>query len=145
VRLIPALIAAALLAGAPRLAAQTRPEGSVPARNHSGAVRNPGFLRASELLTRRDPSESRRVRFEWEQVGAIEYVLQGQWVEPGSWATRKREFTVTTRTAARWDDELVALEVALEPGAHSWSIVAVFPGKGVGDFVNPTRLSFEVR
>lgn len=133
------------LAVAPRLAAQTRAEGTPPPREHGGAVRNPAFLHASELLARRDPAESRRVRFEWEQVGAIEYVLQGQWVEPGSWATRKREFTVTTRTASRWDDQVVALEIGLEPGAHSWSIVAVFPGKGLGYFVNPTRLSFEVR
>jgi len=145
VRLVAAALAAALVAGASPLLAQTRAEGSALAREHGGGGRNPAFLRASELLARRDPSETRRVRFEWEQVGAIEYVLQGQWVEPGSWATRKRELTVTTRTAVRWDDQLVALEVELEPGSHSWSIVAVFPGKGIGDFANPTRLSFEVR
>ena len=109
------------------------------------ALRNPTFLHASEPLTRRDPATPRRVRFEWEQVGAAEYVLQGQWMEPDSWAARRREVSVTHRSAAAWDDRVVAMELPLELGAHSWSIVAVFPGRSPGDFAHPTRVSFEVR
>lgn len=128
------------------LAAQTRSDPPSQARDHGAdTMRNPGFLRASEQLTRRDPADPRRVRFEWEQVGAAEYVLQGQWLEPGSWATRRREVSVTAKTAGRWEDRLVVIELGLEPGAHSWSVVAVFPGKLLGDFANPTRLSFDVR
>ena len=145
-----ALTVIALLGSAlsPRfmLLAQTRSDPPGQSRDHGGdTIRNPAFLRASEQLTRRDPADPRRVRFEWEQVGAAEYVLQGQWVEPGSWAARRREISVTPKSAARWDSRVVVLELGLEPGAHSWSVVAVFPGKGLGDFANPTRLSFDVR
>lgn len=134
------------LAPRPTLAAQTRSDPPAQTRDLGGdTVRNPSFLRASEQLTRREPTDLRRVRFEWEQVGAAQYVLQGQWVEPGSWATRRREISVTAKTAGRWEDRLVVLELGLEPGAHSWSVVAVFPGRGVGDFANPTRLTFDVR
>ncbi len=130
----------------PTLAAQTRSDPPGQTRDHGGdTVRNPSFLRASEQLSRREPADLRRVRFEWEQVGAAQYVLQGQWVEPGSWATRRREVSVTAKTAGRWEDRIVVLELGLEPGAHSWSVVAVFPGKGLGDFANPTRLTFDVR
>ncbi len=124
---------------APLLTAQSA--GTQPAP----AVRNPSFLHAREPLTRRDLATPRRARFEWEQVGAAEYVLQGQWMEPGSWAARRREMSVTHQSAAAWDDRLVAVELPLEVGAHSWSIVAVFPGRSPGDFAHPTRVSFEVR
>lgn len=128
------------------LGAQSR-DGAAAAARETPAfpVRNPSFLRASELLSRQEPAGGRRVRFEWEQVGAPEYVLQGQWIEPGSWAARRREVTINARSAGQWDEHLVAVELLLDTGAHSWSVVAVFPGKGLTDFVNPTRLSFDVR
>lgn len=113
------------------------PEGAAP--------RNPAFLRAGEVFIPRDPGGSRVVRLEWEQVNATEYVLQGQWVEPESWATHRRELTVSAVTASQWDERLVATEVRVEPGAHSWLVVAVFAGKGPGDFARPTRATFEVR
>ena len=121
---------------------QTRAEAP---RRDGAATRNPGFLRASELLARREPATQRVLRLEWEQVHASEYVLQGQWVEPGSWATHRREVSVTVTTATQWDGRLVTTELQLEPGTHSWMVVAVFAGKGPGDFARPTRVTFEVR
>jgi hypothetical protein len=139
-----ALVLAATVLAAAALRAQTRSESSgVSLQQVAG--RNPAFLNASEILPRRDPAEARRVRFEWEHVGAVEYVLQGQWVEPVTWAARKREVVLKNDGATRWDERLIALELELQPGAHSWSVVAVFPGKGLGDFAHPTRLSFEVK
>lgn len=137
------LVLAGLVAGAVPVPAQTRADAAAPAQR--GAPRNPSYLHASELLAGRDADKTRRIRFEWDQVGAPEYVLQGQWVEPGTWATRKREVTVTARSASVWDERVVAVELGLDPGAHSWSVVAVFPGKSLGDFAHPTRLSFEVK
>lgn len=118
---------------------QTREETREPA-----APRNPAFLRTGDPVTRREPG-ARVVRLEWEQVNASQYVLQGQWVDPGSWATHRRELMVTHATASQWDERLVATEVQVEPGPHTWLVVAVFAGKGPGDFARPTRVTFEVR
>ena len=140
-RTIPLALACALCTAVP-VQAQTRAE--TPPRE-SSSLRNPAFLRASEPLARREPADQRVIRLEWEQVHATEYVLQGQWVEPDSWATHRRELSVTHSTASQWDERTVTVELPVEPGAHSWIVVAVFAGRGPGDFVRPTRATFEVR
>ena len=114
-----------------------RDPGLVPARN-------PGFLRALEVL-RLSSDHAVRVRFEWEQMpGVTAYLLRGRWTEPGSWALRSGEYRVTPESGALWDGQLVSLELPLVSGSHSWSVVAL-RGRDQGDFTHPTRHSFEVR
>jgi hypothetical protein len=139
---IAALVLACALGAVLPAGAQTRVE---PPLREGATPRNPAYLRASELLARREPAGSRVVRLEWEQVHASEYVLQGQWVEPGTWASHRRELTVTPGSSSRWDDRMVMVELPMEAGAHSWLVVAVFADKGPGDFARPTRVMFEVR
>ena len=108
-------------------------------------VRNPAFLRASELLQRRDPGQAPRLLFEWERVpGAREYVLQGRWMERDTWALHTREFRVDESSATAWTAERVGFEVSLPEGAHSWTVVAVFGADGIGDFAHPTHASFDL-
>ncbi len=124
----------------------------------STARRNPHELRATEQLERHAPGTPSHVRFEWDQVsGAREYLLSGRWTSPPSWAVRTREYRVTARNAAAWTARNVAFETALPEGNHSWGLVALFgrrlasrdTGTGaprlVGDYANPTTLTFDVR
>lgn len=122
------------------------------------AVRhNPHGLHATATLEHRPPGTPTPVRFEWEQVpGAREYLLSGRWTSPPSWAVQRREYRVTSRNAASWTARSVAFETALPEGNHSWGLVALFGARLathdtgsvsprlVGDFANPTTLSFDV-
>ncbi|MGE0552226.1 MAG: hypothetical protein AB7R55_02225 [Gemmatimonadales bacterium] len=106
---------------------------------------NPAALRASELLARRAPGVAPRVLFEWDQVsGARAYLLQGQWVDPSTWALHAREYRVEAGNARRWAADGVAFDVSLPPGAHSWTVVAVFGPEDIGDFAHPTHIAFDL-
>jgi len=108
--------------------------------------RNPPRLRALQLLERRVPGSSPRVRFEWDQVtGATEYLLSGQWTSGPSWAMQSREFRVTQRVATSWQPDRVSFDISLPEGSHSWRLVALFGPRDVGDFESPTPVSFDVR
>lgn len=137
-----AVLAWCCLAGPAPLAAQARAD---PPAQSASAVRNPGFLRAMEILEPRQRGGSVRVRFEWEQVpGTSEYILHGRWTEAGSWAVRASEVRVTPKSAAEWDARRVTVELPLEPGTHSWTVVALRE-RELGDFAHPARLTFDVR
>ncbi|MEZ4587057.1 MAG: hypothetical protein R2909_11700 [Gemmatimonadales bacterium] len=133
---------AAALCGAGVAAQPGRaPAAAAPARGFA----NPTALRASELLGRRVPGVAPRILFEWDQVdGARGYVLQGRWVDPSTWALHAREFRVDARNARRWAADGVAFDVSLPPGAHSWTVVAVFGPEDIGDFAHPTHVSFDL-
>ena len=108
--------------------------------------RNPSYLRAAELLRRTDGGDAPRVRFEWEQVpGARRYVLGGRWTDGQSWAVRSVEYGVTASNATSWERDRVTFDVSLTPGAHSWTIVALFGPEERGDFASPAHLSFTIR
>jgi len=109
------------------------------------AIRNPAWLRAHEVLERREPSQGLRVRFEREQVaGATSYVLTGRWSDQRSWATRSMEVLVTPGNADQWQDGVVVVELLLVPGSHSWSVVAA-TDRSPGDLAKPARHTFEFR
>lgn len=136
-RLLLAMLAVLRFTG-PALEAQ-----NAPAAPH--AIRNPAWLRAHEVLERREPGHGLRVRFEWEQVaGATSYVLAGRWSDERSWATRSMEVLVTPGTADQWQDDVVVVELLLVPGTHSWSVVAATE-RSLGDLANPARHTFEIR
>ncbi|HJU89241.1 MAG TPA: hypothetical protein VJ672_07615 [Gemmatimonadaceae bacterium] len=114
--------------------------------DQGSSVRNPTFLRASELLGRQAPGVAPRIRFEWERVpGSRGYVLLGQWTDPQSWAVRSQEYRVTERNASSWEDAKVTFDVSLPEGTHSWKIVAVFGPNDLGDFEKPAHVSFTLR
>ncbi len=119
---------------------------TMPSQSQGPAVRNPTFLRASELLARRAPGVAPRIRFEWERVpGAREYLLRGQWTDAQSWAVRSSEYRVSERNATSWESERVTFDVSLPEGSHSWTLVAMFGPNELGDFESPAHLSFTVR
>lgn len=109
-------------------------------------IRNPTFLRASELLKQASPGVAPRVRFEWEQVPrAREYVLTGQWTDVTSWTVHTGEYRVNARNASTWANDVVSFEVSLPEGTHSWKLVAVFGPHDTGDFESPAHVSFTLR
>ena len=139
-------VLAAMVAAGP-VAAQTHRE-SVrdPGRAAAagGVPRNPAFLRATQILGRREPGEAPRVRFQWERVpGATEYLLRGSWTDKG-WALRSTEYRVTSESATTWGAETVTFEVSLLAGEHSWAVVALTGDPTAGDFAAPARLSFRL-
>ena len=126
----------------------------------STARHNPHGLHATAALEHRAPGTTTRVRFEWDQVsGARAYLLSGQWTSPPSWTVQRREYRVTVRNARSWTARSVAFEAALPEGNHSWGLVALFgqrlasrdtggaaaAARLVGDYANPTTLTFDVR
>lgn len=140
-------VALAMLAGSSLCAQRPLPEPhlqkSVVSRS---SVRNPPFLRASEILGRGTPGEQPRIRFEWEQVpGCTAYVLAGQWTDNQSWAVRTLEYRVTDRNATSWTVNHVTFDGSLARGSHSWKLIAVFGPDETGDFENPAHVSFNVR
>ena len=99
------------------------------------ATGNEGF-RATVLLERRPIGAPPRIRFEWtNRTGAIEYLLDGSWTAPSSWAVQSRAFRVTPRNATSWDQRQVTFEVSLPSGSHSWKLrpVRLPNGPGVGE------------
>jgi hypothetical protein len=111
----------------------------------AGSLRNPAFLRAAALLTRRDPGHSPRVRFEWEQVpGAAAYLLSGAWTDPRAWTVQVKEVRVTPQLATRWANGAVALDLSLPAGSHSWRVVALFGPGDLGDFSRPKQVTFDL-
>ena len=111
-------------------------------------VRNPRELKAIELLGERRSGVLPRVRFEWDQVaGAHEYLLKGRWTSPRSWSVQTTDYQVTPKTATSWGGagQRVQFDVTLPEGHHSWTVIALFGNGGVGDFANPTNVSFELR
>jgi len=133
-----------VLLGLPAIApAQSLPSAAAAAPS---PIANPPALRASEILSRREPGVASRVLFEWDQVpGAREYVLQGRWIDPTTWGLHAREYRVGSRNAAGWTTERVSFDVSLPPGAHSWAVVAVFGPDEIGDFAHPTHVSFDLQ
>lgn len=142
----PVVFLLAMIGLLPVRAGAQSPAGQPPGRSSVPAgLTNPTTLRASELLAPRESGATTRVLFEWDPVPqAREYVLQGRWVDPGTWALFTREFRVTAQNANRWTPERVLFEVSLPPGSHSWTVVAVFDSHGIGDFARPTHVSFDL-
>lgn len=108
-------------------------------------ARNPAFLRATQVLARRQPGEAPRVRFQWERVpGATEYLLKGSWAAGRGWALNSKEYRVTAASATVWGPELITYEVSLPAGDHSWTVVALARDPATADFATPARLSFRL-
>ena len=102
------------------------------------------FLRAVELLTRRQPGEAPRVRFEWPKVtGASAYRLRGTWAAGLQWTIHRVEYEVTNANATNWGDRLVAFDVSLPEGDHVWSVEAV-TGDGSSPDDEPARTTFRL-
>ncbi len=96
--------------------------GTPPHKAGPGVGRIP-YLRAVELLARRQPGEAPRVRFEWPRVaGVAEYRLKGSWATGQQWTVQRVEYNVTAVNATSWSDHLVAFELSLPQGEHAWSI-----------------------
>jgi hypothetical protein len=113
---------------------------------NASVVRNPPFLRATQVLGPVVPGAGRRVHFEWEPVpGSAEYVLTGRWTDGRSWAMHQSEYRVTTRNASSWQARRVTFDVSLPEGNHSWKLVALFGPSGAADFESPAQLSFDVK
>ncbi|HVE35311.1 MAG TPA: hypothetical protein VNC18_17230 [Gemmatimonadaceae bacterium] len=107
---------------------------------------NPRQLRALQVLDRRRPGVTPRIRFEWDAVpGARRYSLTGRWTSPPSWAIQSEQHRVTQQNATAWETHRVAFELPLPEGTHSWSVVALFGADEHGDFAHPTSASFDVR
>lgn len=110
------------------------------------AVRNPPFLRATEIPGRGSLGAQPRIRFEWEQVpGCSAYVLAGQWTDNQWWAIRSFEYRVTDRNAKSWIVNRVTFDISVAQGSHSWKLVAVFGPDDAGDFENPAHVSFNIQ
>ena len=107
---------------------------------------NPRQLRALQVLDRRRPGVTPRIRFEWDAVpGVRRYSLTGRWTSPPSWAIQSEQYRVTQENATTWETRRVAFELPLPEGTHSWSVVALFGADEHGDFAHPTSASFDVR
>ncbi len=143
-RSCPFVVLIAVMGLLPTRADAQSPAGQPPGR-HPAVLTNPTTLRASELLAPRGPGADARVLFEWDPVPqAREYVLQGRWIDPGTWALSSREYRVNPQNADRWTPDRVLFQVSLPPGSHSWTVVAVFDSDGIGDFARPTHVSFDL-
>jgi hypothetical protein len=126
---------------------------SVRAAQGRGSATSPGTvarhehpLRAVQLLEYRPTGSDARVRFEWDQVsGAREYRLVGRWTGTVSWVVRRREYSVTARTATSWSPQRVTYEVVLPLGNHSWRLVGLFGPNDARIVGDSTPLSFAVR
>ena len=108
-------------------------------------IRNPAFLRASQILTRREPGEAPKVRFQWERVpGATAYLLRGNWAADRGWAVKSAEYRVTSESATEWGTTTVTFEVSLQGGEHAWNVVAISGDPSAADFATPARLAFRL-
>lgn len=120
------------------------PKGGQSGSKPAPEPRNPGHLRASQVLGQ-TVATSPRVRFEWGSVGgARAYLLVGSITDPRTWRVAATEHRVSVANAAEWTAERVVFETPLNPGLYAWRVVALFPPNDTADFATPAMISFAV-
>jgi hypothetical protein len=112
----------------------------------TAAARNPEHLTAVLQLERLGSKEPPRVRFEWRPVAdAPAYLLKGTITDPKTWQVAAAQFRVTPSNATEWTPTRVSYVAPVNPGLHSWKLIALRGADNAGDDKNAAVATFEVR
>ena len=108
--------------------------------------RNPERLTAVLELERLGPKHPPRVRFEWRPVAdAPVYLLKGTITDPKTWQVKVTQFLVTAANATEWTAARVSYVAPVNPGLHSWKLIALRSADDAGDGKSAAVATFEVR
>ena len=110
------------------------------------APRNPERLTAVLELERLGPKQPPKVRFEWRPVAdAPVYLLKGTITDPKTWQVKAAQFLVTAANANEWTASRVSYVAPVNPGLHSWKLIALRSAEDAGDDKSAAVATFEVR